>query len=310
MSGKNNTQAETEAKDAKKKAAERKSKTMALRRIESDIAAIEKDLGAEPTAGQPTSKPKALALASLDELIVWGHDLEVVPGHTYQYRCVARAYNPFFGKGNQLVNEQRAKHLDAAFTTDSIASEWGSPVTVSSDVQFFVTRALVGDGSIAAGTAQVEVYKLLGGQWRRSESSLQPGERIGKVDSRSGTPVDFSTDYYLVDVVEDLDASRAGSSASKDRRAGMAVVGTLSGSETQIRVPMSELDDPDRTRLRAQADASAAASKGAADTAPDAGGKPGLGGSGAGPSGGGAGGPAGGGKSGSGAGGKSGPGAG
>jgi hypothetical protein len=306
MSGKNNAQSDEEAKDAKKKAAERKSKTTTLRRLEADIASFEKELGAEPSGGKPAAaQPKATALASLDELIVWGHDLEVVPGRTYQYRCVARVYNPFFGKGNQLVNEQRAKHLDVAFTTDSVASEWGNAVTVSPDVQFFVTRALVADGSIAAGTAQVEVYKLLGGQWRRSESSLQPGERIGKVDAQGGTSVDFGTDYYVIDVVEDLDTSRAGSSASKERRLGMVVVGTMNGSDTEIRIPASDMEDPDRLRLRAQADASAAASKGSSD-APAAGGsgKPGLGGPG-GPSGG-AGGPMGGGKSGSGSGGKSG----
>ena len=309
FSGKNNAESDNEAKDAKKKAAERKSKTMVLRRVEAEIAAIEKELGAEPSSSQPSAKQKAPALASLDELIVWGHDLEVLPGHTYQYRCVARVYNPFFGKGNQLVNEQREKHLDAAFAIDSVASEWGSSVTVSPDVQFFVTRALVGDGSMAAGTAQVEIYKLLGGQWRRSESSVQPGERIGKVDARGGTSVDFSTEYFLVDVVEDLDPSRAGSAASKERRTGMVVVGTMSGSETQVRLPSVDSDDPDRLRLRAQADASASTSKGAADSSSDGGGKPGLGGSGGGSSGG-AGGPAGGGKSGPGAGGKSGSGAG
>jgi uncharacterized membrane protein YgcG len=312
FSGKNNAESDNEAKDAKKKAAERKSKTMALRRIEADIASFEKELGAEPSSGQPVAKQQALALASLDELIVWAHDLEVVPGRTYQYRCVARVYNPFFGKGNQLVNEQRSKHLDAAFAMDSVASEWGSSVTVSSDVQFFVTRALVADGAMAAGTAQIEVYKLLGGQWRRSEASIQPGERIGKVDARSGTSVDFSTDYYVIDVVEDLDTTRAGTGASKERRTGMVVVGTMSGSDTEIRIPANDIDDPDRVRLRAQADASAASSKSGAETPTDGGGKPGLGGSGAGP--GGAGGPAGGGSSGPGGGksggGKSGPGGG
>jgi hypothetical protein len=58
-------------------------------------------LGTRPDAHTSINGPapgaKTTALASLDELIVWGHDLEVVPGRTYQYRCVARVYNPFFG---------------------------------------------------------------------------------------------------------------------------------------------------------------------------------------------------------------------
>ena len=232
------------------------------KRAMQEIAAIEKELGVQVTASPNAPKaPAAPKLASLDELLVWGHDLEVQPGSTYQYRCVARVYNPFFGKGNQLVKEQDAAGLSAAFTIDSVASEWSSELTVSPDVRFFVTKAMVGDGSLGMGSAQIEVYKLLGGQWRRGEVSVQPGERIGRVDDRGGASVDFSTQYFLLDVVEDLDSERS-SGATRDRRPGIVVIGSIGGDDPEIRIPAVDLGDVDRMRLRAQAEASKAAGQG------------------------------------------------
>lgn len=263
MSGRNNAQSDNAERDAKRKAAERKSKSAVLRKLYSEIAELEQELGLASTVPTATSKPtKAPSLASMDELLVWGHDLDVKPGRTYQYRCVARVYNPFFGKGNQLVKEQEASGLPASFTLDSASSDWSQPITVSPDVRYFVTRAIVGDGALGTGTASVEVYKLLGGQWRRAELSVQPGERIGKPDDRGGSTVDFGTDFYLVDVVEDLDPSRSEGS-SRERRAGMAVIASMStAGSMDIRVPAEDLESPDRMRLKEQADAAKTASAG------------------------------------------------
>ena len=274
MSGRNNAQSDNSERDAKRKAAERKAKSGVLRKLYAEIAELEQELGLASTVPTATSKPvKAPSLASMDELLVWGHDLEVKPGRTYQYRCVARVYNPFFGKGNQLVKEQEASGLPANFTLDSAASDWSQPITVSPDVRYFVTRAIVGDGPLGSGSAQVEVYKLLGGQWKRAELSVQPGERIGKPDDRSGSLVDFGTDFYLVDVVEDLDPSRSEGS-SRERRAGMAVIASMSAAGAMdIRVPADDLENPDRMRLKEQADAAktAAATGDPADGSKDAG---------------------------------------
>jgi hypothetical protein len=259
MSGKNNSSAGDDLKDAKRKLAERKTKSAVLQRVEAEIAALVKSLGAASGAGAGGPAVKAPTLGSLDELLVWGHDLEVMPGHTYQYRCVARVYNPFFGKGNQLVQKQADKGLASQFTIDSAASEWSTSITVSPDVRFFVTRAIVADGSLALGSAQVEVYKLLGGQWRKSETSVQPGERIGRIDNKGAQPVDFTTQYFVIDVVEDLDTSRGPSTAGKDRRPGLVVVGSITGTGTEVRFPYTDYEAPDRLKLRAQADAAAPA---------------------------------------------------
>lgn len=248
--------------DERTKRIRRIAKTTELKKLEAELAELEKLLGAAPVAAGP--KPKVPGIATLDEILVWGHDLEVEPGKTYQYRCVARVLNPFFSKGNMLVQEQAVKGLDKPFTTDSLASAWSAETTVSPSVRFFVTRAMVGDGSLQAGTAQVEIYRLMDGQWRRSEMTVQPGERIGRKDTRGASAeVDFSTDYFLVDVVEDLDAKASGNKS--ERRPGFAVVRAMSTEDMDVRSPVGDLDDPDRLKLRAQADAAASAKPDAKD---------------------------------------------
>lgn len=260
-------------RDAKRVRMTRISKTKQLKKLDDEIAAIEKQLGDAPSAG---AKKAAPSFASMDEAVVWGHDLEVKPGGTYRYRCVARIYNPLFGKGNQLVKEQAANA--AAFVVATEKSPWSIDVTVSPRVRFFVTRATVGDGALQAGTAQVEVYRFVEGRWRRSEVLVQPGDRIGRVDSRpTGKDIDFATQFFLVDIVEDLEAK--GKSGS-ERRPGMAVVRSIDGDEMQVRAPVRELDDAERRRLREQLDTTPADGKPvdgkAADGKPQGGGKPGA----------------------------------
>lgn len=274
----------------------RKAKTAELKRTEADIASLEKQLGAEPTT-QASTKPKAPSVATADELLVWGHDLEVEPGKTYQYRCVARVFNPFFGKENQLVKDQAAKGLANAFTLDSQPSAWSAETTISPNVRFFVTKASVGDGSLQGGTAQVEVYRLLDGQWRRSEMTVQPGERIGRKDARSGAEVDFTTDYFLVGVVEDIEGKSSGSKG--ERRPGFAVIRSISTPDVEVRNPTGDIDDPDRLKLRSQADAAVKPDAKDAPADAPAGGGRGLGGGAGGTGPGGPGGGPGGGASGS-----------
>ncbi len=266
-----NTGAGEDAKDREAKAARerqaRMTKTQALHRIQKDIAALEQQLGATPTTAS-TAPVTVPSLVTEDQILVWGHDLEVEPGHTYQYRAKVCAYNPFFAKGNQLVKEQDEKGLAKSFVLESAVSEWSEPVTVSPRVRFFVTRASAGDGALGLGTAQVEVYRLVDGQWRRSEMQVQPGERIGRVDEGKGNrkTVDFTTDYYVASIVEDLTNTEAG------KHPAVVVVRPMNEGESQVRVPAGELEDSERQRLREEAaSALAAAEKPAEKPAPPAG---------------------------------------
>jgi uncharacterized membrane protein YgcG len=246
MGGKNNQDDANAARDEKKRQQERKSKSMLLKRLLGEIATMEKELGVEPSA-PAAAAAKAPTLAALDELVVWGHDMEVLPGHVYQYRCTVRVYNPFFGKGNQLVRDQDATGISAAFTLDSVASAWSAETVVSPKVRFFASRAAIGEGGQpGSGSAQFEVFVLRGGKWRRDEVSVRPGDRIGRVESIGAEEIDFTTDFFLLDLVEDLDVKRTGGTGG---RMAIPVVASVDGGSMEIRVPVGDQKSPDRMRL-------------------------------------------------------------
>ena len=253
MSGKGSSQ--TDDKEIKKQQAERRSKTAQLKRIESEIARIEGELGAAaPKEGTPAAA--APTLASKDELLVWGHDLEVEPGKTYQYRCRVRVYNPFFARKNMLVEEQQDLGLADRVALDSPVSPWSGEIRVSQSLRCFLTRATVGDGTGNLGSARFEVYRLVDGKWRVSDVSVQPGERIGRPDAKNGG-IDFTTDYYVIDVVEDIagaakSEARPASGGVRERR-GMVVIGSITEPGLRIRIPAEDMADPDRMKLREQA---------------------------------------------------------
>jgi len=253
MSGKGSSQ--TDDKEIKKQQAERRSKTAQLKRIESEIARIEGELGAAaPKEGTPAAA--APTLASKDELLVWGHDLEVEPGKTYQYRCRVRVYNPFFARKNMLVEEQQDLGLADRVALDSPVSPWSGEIRVSQSLRCFLTRATVGDGTGNLGSARFEVYRLVDGKWRISDVSVQPGERIGRPDAKNGG-IDFTTDYYVIDVVEDIagaakSEARPASGGVRERR-GMVVIGSITEPGLRIRIPAEDMADPDRMKLREQA---------------------------------------------------------
>ena len=196
MGGKNNQDDANAARDEKKRQQERKTKSLQLKRFLSDIAAIEKELGVEPSVSSASpAAAKPVPLSAMDEFLVWAHDMEVIPGQEYQYRCVAKVYNPFFGKGNQLVRDQDASGISSVFTLDSVASEWSSPVTVLPKVRFFVSRSSTGDGGmLGAGSAQLVIFVLQDGRWREENFSVVPGDRIGGIKQKDGKDINFTTD--------------------------------------------------------------------------------------------------------------------
>jgi hypothetical protein len=249
MSGKNNASNDGAREDLDRNR-KRREKSREYRKLEAEIADLEKRLGLN--APEPGAAPKAApTLAALDEVLVWAHDLEVEFGETYQYRCVARLLSPFFGKGNQLVQEQDSK-LANTCTLDSVASEWSQPYTVSPRVQFFVTRASIGEGAAAPASVQFEVYKFDGGKWCSDDVTVQVGEQVGRTESVNGKSVDFSTSFVVLDVIEDRDSERTASGGSTKRPA-LVVIAPIGGGEAELRIPAVDAGSPARNRLSAKA---------------------------------------------------------
>lgn len=201
-------------------------------------------------------------------ILVWAHDLDAEPGKTYRYRSQIRVYNPFFTRARQLVKEQ-VKLADQV-VLESAASDWSNPVEMAPPVEFFLVRANPGEGPLGLGSARVEVYRLFDGKWRLEEFTVAPGDRIGRVVDAQRAPagkgatggtaggaaptagstsaIDFTTDWYVVDIIEDQTGERKGVSDSQ-KPAIVIIERVGNGERIELREPVRELVDEQRKRL-------------------------------------------------------------
>jgi len=265
--------------DAQKDAL-RRQLTKRVKAATEEIAKFKAELEAKvPSAAKPAADAeedsKRLAdLATLDRIMVWAHDLDVKPQASYRYRCIAEAFNPYFGRKHQLVGQQ-ASFADA-MVIRSAPSSWSNPVQVTPSSTFFVTSASTDGGALGLGTAEIEVYRLVEGVRRRQQFTLQPGDRIGRVveprRNEGGDSVDFTTDWFLVAIVEDS----AAEGRDQDRAKGFfVVVRQMQGDdEIGLRSPLQDSESIDRRRLMEEA----VTGQPTASGAPAAGGGPPAGG--------------------------------
>jgi hypothetical protein len=202
--------------------------------------------------------PKAIQFSAIEELLVWTHDFDVVPEGTYRYRVAALVYNPFYARGSLLVKDQAPRA--EAFTISTPVSAWGDPVQISADVMFFVTTANAREGLGGGGRATVEVFRLLNGVQRMQTLSLEPGDRVGRNEDGDAA-ADFSTDWFVVDVFEDVAA--AGTATSADR-ASVVVLGRIGPDGQMITItrrPWEDSRDGRRDELRREAEVAESKSK-------------------------------------------------
>jgi hypothetical protein len=121
---------------------------------------------------------------------IWQHDDQVVAGKTYRYKMRYRLKNPIFG-----TNASDNQALVDQFALVSEFSDWTTPITVPSLVNFFVA------GGVVKGRATVafEVFRWDQGQQKMERFEVAPGDLVGS--EKNG--VDFSTDWTVVDFRED-----------------------------------------------------------------------------------------------------------
>lgn len=207
-------------------------------------------------------------LMERDELVVWGHDLHVQPGHTYRYRLAVRIYNPFFGRKRNLVESQQA--LADKFTISSTPSEWSEPIRVNSMRRVFVTQATPPGGTVigalSLGRVTAEVYRFYDGvQWMET-FNVTPGGYIGglRTEQHDGGPVeiDFTTDLFVLDIVEGVDAGTAvgarGAALPQGDGTQVLLQDFRTGEVLQLRNPAAETASFERRELRDRVEAQVA----------------------------------------------------
>jgi hypothetical protein len=124
------------------------------------------------------------------EVEIWQHDDDVKAGKTYRYKMRYRLKNPIFG-----TNAGEPPALAEQFSLDSEFSDWTTPITVPSLVNFFVAGGVVQGRS----TVAFEVFRWDQGQQKMERFDVAPGDLVG--GERNG--VNFITDWTVVDFRQD-----------------------------------------------------------------------------------------------------------
>jgi len=219
-----------------------------IQRLQSQFEALN-PAAAAAMAGLDDESLQIIDVATDDEMLVWTHDLGVVPGASYRYRCRVVLYNPLFARSRQLLKAQQ--ELATAFTIESLTSDWSAPVEIKPPVEFFAVRATEDGGSMGLGEIRIEMYRYVNGSRRSEQFTIQPGEQIGRsatvTQNGEVVTVDFSTDWYLVDVI--ADPAAVGGSGLDRGDDSTVVCRRLDGSEVRLRVPSRQIANPERVRL-------------------------------------------------------------
>ena len=195
---------------------------------------------------------------SPDEVTIWAHDMTVVPGKTYRYRISVEVYNPVFAKKLHLMEEQHDRADQITIT--SAMSDWTIPVHSDEWLKVFVTQARGPSvqqnvvGGLGLGQARADVFRFQDGRWWKESFFVEPGDRIGEVrrqviggQNGQEVSVDFTTNWFLLDVIEDIEAERR---QREQGHAAQALIQNINdGSMVALRDPIDELKDRVRRRL-------------------------------------------------------------
>jgi hypothetical protein len=248
-----------------------------IQRLDRRIERLNADL-ARLIGPDGANAAQAAAPEQADQALTWAHDISVKPDRTYRYRATLRLYNPFFRKALNLVAEQQP--LAEEFTLASKTSEWSEPITVEPMVNIFVTDARAGSSSAPAaggrisdalGLATVEVYRFFDGRWWSAQFAVAPGDRIGGVEEVKAprplprgdedgdgvedvpptlpTAIDYGTEWFVVDIVAELEGAGASALGGRDAAARVLLQSLNGGGATVLRLPSSDRSDPRRQEL-------------------------------------------------------------
>lgn len=221
-----------------------------LDRVQNELGELNQAVDAEALAVNETP------IMERDSVVIWGHDISVEHGKTYRYRFSVAVYNPFFARKLDLIEEQQ--DLADSLTIVSETSDWSEPIRILQPTKVFITRATSAEedgGSLGYGVARAEVFRFYNGRWWRETFLVEPGDRIGRTtqvrrDEGDGPEIDFSTDWFVLDVVQDLAATQS----EIDRGWGAEVVlrSLTDPAEMSRLTPRQDARSRERERLQSE----------------------------------------------------------
>ena len=191
------------------------SKTLQLRSYERQLEKLLERLKAlapdsDLFGGAEGTTDLTMVNVNTDEVIMaWAHDPQIELSSTYRYRCTAQFYNPFFTREFQLEPAQKSLAENPVMLT--VTSDWSDPITITSGISIFVTDAKPAAGDQLA-QAKIQVFMVDSGEPWSETYTLTPGDILGREErasSQSGKTLDFTTDWYLVDVITVGDGASA-----------------------------------------------------------------------------------------------------
>ncbi len=148
---------------------------------------LKKDARLAPWVDKPARSPELL-------MPIVAHDLTATPGHTYRYRMRYEVYNLFAGNPGELINRADAGKL-------TVFSDWSPstrPVTIESDLRFFLTEATKADQR--KGQATVTVHKRLRSGWKKADFTIKVGDVIGEKKTKGKDQGDYTTSAVCVEI--------------------------------------------------------------------------------------------------------------
>lgn len=186
--------------------------------LRAELGIVEEDPFDDSSDKKATSDDEAVKDPSEATGWVWGYDISALPGRTYRYRVTLAVYNPLFARKLSLVEEQ--EQLAESMVKLIDASEWSAPYMVIPSLQVLAVRAMPSgyegnSGRLGYGEATAEVWRFYEGQWWPRRFSIQPGDVIGGIAPPDGQepgsmdPIDFSTEWFVVDVLPRTGASKS-----------------------------------------------------------------------------------------------------
>ncbi|MEM1108496.1 MAG: hypothetical protein AAGH99_07375 [Planctomycetota bacterium] len=129
-----------------------------------------------------TSRSRGSAAADTPESVkVWAHDLSVEPGKTYRYKVLVSVMNPLynFTRLNETQLEENRNRISLGPSQEEIdAAEWSASATVEIDPVYYF---FVDSANKDQKRANIEVWTVYDGLWRRSEFTEYPGNEVGGI---------------------------------------------------------------------------------------------------------------------------------